>query len=123
MDKTCPVEFALSLINGKWKMAIMKELSEKPLRYGDLGRCIPEVSSKVLISQLREMEQDGLIAREVFPEVPPRVEYALTEKGRSIATVVIELRKWGMGHDDTGMAQCKFCRKCALFAPVSAAKG
>ncbi|MDR1271919.1 MAG: helix-turn-helix transcriptional regulator, partial [Clostridiales Family XIII bacterium] len=75
-NKRCPIEYTLSLISGKWKILILKELSQGALRYGVIGKRIPEISPKVLISHLREMEEDGLIVREVFPEVPPRVEYS-----------------------------------------------
>lgn len=115
MEKKCPIEYTLSLISGKWKILIIKELSQGPLRYGALGKCIPEISAKVLIQQLREMEDDGLIVREVFPEVPPRVEYSLSEMGRSMATILVELRRWGLESDSQGIAECKFCEKCRLY--------
>lgn len=115
MEKKCPIEYTLSLISGKWKILIIKELSQGPLRYGELGKCIPGISAKVLIHQLREMEDDGLIVREVFPEVPPRVEYSLSEMGRSMATILIELRRWGLESDNQGIAECKFCEKCRLY--------
>ena len=74
MNGRCPIETTVSLINGKWKLLILKELSQGPVRYGRLGAQIPAVSAKVLTQQLREMEEDGLIVRTVFAEVPPRVE-------------------------------------------------
>lgn len=115
MSKKCPIEFTLSLINGKWKIIILKELSQGPLRYGVLGKRIPEVSSKVLIQHLREMEEDGLIVREVFPEVPPRVEYSLSEKGASIFTIFIELRRWGLSLEDEEKVECSMCEKCIPY--------
>ena len=109
MNKKCPIEFTLSLINGKWKILILKELSQEPLRYGVIGKRIPEISSKVLISHLREMEDDGLIVREVFPEVPPRVEYSLSEKGASIFSIFVELRRWGLELNDDEKVECTMC--------------
>lgn len=96
MEKKCPIEFTISLINGKWKVIILKELSQGPVRYGELTRCIPQVSPKVLIQQLRELEADGLVIRTIFPEVPPRVEYSLSEKGISILSIFLALRSWGL---------------------------
>ncbi|NLT58949.1 MAG: helix-turn-helix transcriptional regulator [Clostridiales bacterium] len=115
MNKKCPIEFTLSLINGKWKILILKELSQEPLRYGTIGKRIPEISSKVLIAQLREMEKDGLIVREVFPEVPPRVEYSLSEKGASIFTIFLELRRWGLALNDDEKVECAMCKKCIPY--------
>lgn len=112
MSKKCPIEYTMSLINGKWKILILKELSHGPLRYGAVGKCIPNVSPKVLIHQLREMEEDGLVARTVFPEVPPRVEYSLSEKGISILSIFLELRRWGLEADETDKVECVLCEKC-----------
>jgi len=115
MNKKCPIEFTLSLISGKWKIIILKELSQKPLRYGALGKCIPDISSKILIQHLREMENDGLITREIFPEVPPRVEYSLSKMGISITTILIELRRWGLESDWQNITKCKQCKKCQPY--------
>ncbi len=112
MEEKCPIESTLSLINGKWKQMILKELSQGPVRYGQLGARISSVSSKVLTQQLREMEHDGLIRRKVFPEVPPRVEYSLTEMGASIFTVFKELRRWGLEEDAMHRGKCSFCGQC-----------
>jgi DNA-binding HxlR family transcriptional regulator len=112
MDKKCPIEYTLSLISGKWKIIILKELSQEPVRYGALGKIIPGISPKVLSQHLREMESDGLIVREVFPEVPPRVEYSLSEMGKSISSILIELRQWGLEMDVKGITECTFCKKC-----------
>ena len=92
---TCPVTFTLSLIGGKWKPVILFYLSHMTGRFGEIGRAIPGISKQMLTKQLREMEADGLIAREVFAEVPPRVEYTLTELGRSLLPVVMAMRDWG----------------------------
>ncbi len=110
-DKRCPIEATLSLINGKWKLIIMKELSKGPVRYGVLEKALP-VSAKVLTQQLRELEGDGLIVRTVFPEVPPRVEYALADKGVSIYSVFSEMRRWGIMEGDSIDAKCRGCKNC-----------
>lgn len=92
----CPVGLASNAINGKWKLQILNLLSQgECMRYGDLKRAIKDVSEKMLIQHLRELEVDGLIVRKLYPEVPPRVEYALTEVGRKIIPVIVELKRWG----------------------------
>jgi DNA-binding HxlR family transcriptional regulator len=112
MDKRCPIEFTLSLINGKWKLLILKELSRGSVRYGTLSRGIPAVSAKVLTQQLREMEADGLIVRTIFPEIPPRVEYGLDKMGISIFKVFVEMRRWGLEEDKRGGVHCSGCSSC-----------
>lgn len=111
-DAKCPIETTLSLINGKWKILIMKELLKGPVRYGELHQRIAHVSSKVLTQQLREMEADGLILRIVFAEVPPRVEYELTEMGSSMLTILKELRRWGLEKNTTYPVKCSHCKQC-----------
>ena len=93
----CPVETTLALIGDKWKVLILRELLGGTRRFGELQHGIGRVSQKVLTSQLRAMEADGLVHREVFAEVPPRVEYSLTPLGRSLAPVMDALRAWGEG--------------------------
>ena len=112
MNPKCPIESTLALINGKWKLLILKVLSQGPVRYGAIKERIPTVSAKVLTQQLREMERDGIITRTVFPEVPPRVEYSLTEMGVSIFTVLGEMRRWGLEEDKVHSIQCSFCYEC-----------
>jgi len=108
----CPIESTLSLISGKWKILIMKALSRGPVRYGELAKEIPPVSAKVLTQQLREMEKDGLVTRTIFPEVPPRVEYSLSQMGASLAMVLIALREWGLTRDKVHAVECTYCNKC-----------
>ena len=91
----CPVETTLTLIGDKWKVLILRDLMNKTLRFGELKRSIGTVSQKVLTAQLRDLEHDGLVHREVFAEVPPRVEYSLTDTGRSLEPVIDSLRIWG----------------------------
>ena len=91
----CPVETTLTLIGDKWKVLILRDLMTKTLRFGELKRSIGTVSQKVLTAQLRDLEHDGLVHREVYAEVPPRVEYSLTDTGRSLEPVIDSMRIWG----------------------------
>ena len=91
----CPVETTLTLISSKWKVLIVRDLLAGTKRFGELQRSVGNVSQKVLTAQLREMEEDGLVGRKVYPEVPPRVEYSLTELGRSLEPVLSAMWNWG----------------------------
>lgn len=94
----CPVEATLSLISDKWKVLILRDLLTGTKRFGELKKSIGSISQKVLTSNLRAMEDDGLLEREVFAEVPPRVEYTLTERGQSLGPVIEAMRSWGVAH-------------------------
>ena len=94
----CPVETTLTLIGDKWKVLIIRDLLSGTKRFGELKRSIGGVSQKVLTAQLRQMEADGLLTRTVFPEVPPRVEYTLTELGHSLKPVLDAMRDWGAAY-------------------------
>ena len=91
----CPVETTLTLISDKWKVLIIRDLLPGTKRFGELKKSIGNVSQKVLASQLRQMEESGLLIRTVFPEVPPRVEYTLTELGQSLKPVLDAMWNWG----------------------------
>ncbi len=92
----CPVEAAVSLIGGKWKCVILWHLlSEGTLRFSDIGRRVENATSRTLTKQLRELEADGLVHREVYPQVPPKVEYSLTEMGQGLGSILVALRDWG----------------------------
>jgi DNA-binding HxlR family transcriptional regulator len=95
----CPVEAALELIGGKWKGVVLYHLlKEGKLRFGELRRKVPTVTVRMLTRQLRELEKDRLVHRRVYPEVPPKVIYSLTEKGSTLRTIVRALEKWGIKH-------------------------
>lgn len=94
----CPVEATLSLISDKWKILILRDLLTGTKRFGELKKSIGSISQKVLTSNLRAMEDDGLIVRQVYAEVPPRVEYTLTERGESLRPVIDAMRVWGEEH-------------------------
>ena len=94
----CPVETTLMLIGDKWKVLILRDLMPGTKRFGELKKSIGNVAQKVLTAQLRDMEQNGLVHREVYAEVPPRVEYSLTELGRSLEPILDAMRNWGEGY-------------------------
>ena len=91
----CPVESTLSLIGDKWKVLILRDLITGTKRFGELKKSIGTVSQKVLTAQLRNMEENGLVHREVYAEVPPRVEYSLTELGQSLKPILDAMQNWG----------------------------
>lgn len=91
----CPVETTLTLISDKWKVLILRDLMTGTKRFGELKKSIGGVSQKVLTAQLRQMEDSGLLIRTVYPEVPPRVEYTLTELGCSLKPILDAMQNWG----------------------------
>src|SRR5882724_6854576 len=93
-----PVERALKVISGRWKAVILYHLFDGPKRLSELKRLAPNASQKVLIQQLREMEEHGLVHREIFRQVPPRVDYTATVLGRSLEPVIMSLCEWGRRH-------------------------
>ncbi len=93
--QNCPVEATLELIGGKYKALILWHLSEGKLRFSDLRRVIT-ATPKMLTQQLRELEAQNLIHREVYPEIPPKVEYSLTDTGRSLMPILVAMREWGV---------------------------
>ena len=94
-DQECPVEITLALLGNKWKVLIMRELFKGTRRFGELARGVSGVSQKMLTQKLRQMEGDNLVKRKVYAEVPPRVEYSLTEIGRSLSPILDAMHKWG----------------------------
>lgn len=97
-NEHCPVEATLELIGGKYKALILWHLSEKTLRFSELKKLLPTATAKMLTQQLRELEADKLLHREVFPVIPPKVEYSLTELGRSLMPVLVAMRDWGANY-------------------------
>lgn len=91
----CDTEVLLEIVGGKWKLLIVKYLLRGTHRFNALQRALPPITQRMLTRQLRELEADGLVARTVYPEVPPRVEYALTDVGRSLGPLVAQLDHWG----------------------------
>ncbi|TCL71616.1 HxlR family transcriptional regulator [Hydrogenispora ethanolica] len=101
LEKTCPpnvecsIEKALEILEGKWSFLIIKELFEGVRRFGELRHAMPGISPKTLAGRLRELEAKGILTRTAYPTIPPTVEYELTEKGRSLKPVIVEMKLWG----------------------------
>ncbi len=91
----CPIEAAIEIFGGKWKSIILYHLKEGPVRFNELQRRVSCVTQRMLTKQLRDLEDSGLVHREVYPEVPPRVEYSITELGRTLDPVLVALHGWG----------------------------
>ena len=97
----CPVAVTVSVIGSKWKLLIMRNLLVRPWRFNELKKDLDGISQKVLTDSLRAMEEDGIITRTVYPEVPPRVEYALSELGESMRPILDAMRQWGTEYKNT----------------------
>ena len=95
MANSCPVEATLELVGGKYKALILWHLSERTLRFSELQKLIPAATAKMLTQQLRELESHRLVNRQVYPVIPPKVEYSLTELGESLMPVLVAMRDWG----------------------------
>jgi DNA-binding HxlR family transcriptional regulator len=96
----CPVATTVQLIGNKWKLLILRNLLKGTQRFNELRKTIPGISQKVLTENLRAMELDGLITRKVYAEVPPRVEYTLSELGNSMRPIISEMEKWGLDYQE-----------------------
>lgn len=94
-DTACSVEATVSLLEGKWKCVILYRLSGGTMRFNEVRRAIPKVTQRTLTQQLRELEVDGLVNRMIYAQVPPKVEYSLTDRGRSLIPVLMALKEWG----------------------------
>lgn len=97
----CPVATTVQLIGSKWKLLILRNLLQRPWRFNELKRSLDGISQKVLTDSLRSMEEDGLITRTVYPEVPPHVEYALSETGESMRPILMGMQSWGTNYKKT----------------------
>ena len=96
----CPVATTVSLIGSKWKLLIMRNLLARPWRFNELQKSIDGISQKALTEALRSMEADGIVSSTVYPEVPPRVEYALTELGESMRPIIKSMENWGKAYKE-----------------------
>ena len=94
----CPVATTVNLIGSKWKLLILRNLLVRPWRFNELQKSLDGISQKVLTDSLRSMESDGIITRTVYPEVPPRVEYALSELGESMRSIINSMESWGLNY-------------------------
>lgn len=95
INKNCPVSATIRLIGGKYKALLLWHLTSQTLRFSGLRKMVPEATPKMLTQQLRELEDDGLITRKIYPVVPPKVEYSLTERGRSLFPILKAMYDWG----------------------------
>jgi DNA-binding HxlR family transcriptional regulator len=119
----CPVEITIGLLGSKWKLLILRELFKDTKRFGELSRGVPGISQKMLTQQLRQMEVDNLVRRKVYAEVPPRVEYSLTDIGKSLSPILDAMHKWGSKYQMVNGSCASKGRKTgkALAATESAA--
>lgn len=101
-NKKCPVEHALKVIEGKWRLQIIYEIGNEKRRFGELKRLIPDISEKVLIQQLKSLASLEIINRKAYPEIPPRVEYTLTEKGKKVLPILKEIEQFGIDMLNSG---------------------
>lgn len=99
--KGCYVEAALDVLADKWKGVILYHLLDEPKRFNELKRMFPELSQRILTRQLRELEGDGVISRKIYPEIPPKVEYFLTDLGRLLEPILLSLEDWGVKYVET----------------------
>lgn len=95
METQCPMDITINILSGRWKLSILWHLMRGTLRFNELQRLLPGITQKTLTQQLRELEQDGILLRKIYPEVPPRVEYNLTELGESIKPILNSMCQWG----------------------------
>jgi len=100
----CGIDLTLAVVGGKWKASILWHLAQETMRFSDLQRQFSNTTRKMLTQQLRELEADGLVHREVYPQVPPKVEYSLTKKGSTIIPILNQMCEWARGYlqDDDG---------------------
>ncbi|MCP2040791.1 DNA-binding HxlR family transcriptional regulator [Neisseria sp. HSC-16F19] len=112
-DNCCPVSTTLDIIGGKWKVLILHHLNTQTRRFNELQRLMPAVTQRMLTLQLRELENDGIVHREVYPQVPPKVEYSLTEFGLTLMPVIEAMHGWGVQY----AAECAKHKKAPQTAP------
>jgi len=98
VEYNCPMELTLDLIGGKWKSLILWHLGEKTMRFSDLRRSLPQITQKMLTQQLRHLEENGLVDRLIYTQIPPKVEYSLTIAGKSLLPILSTLCHWGLHH-------------------------
>ena len=96
--ENCPVTATMGVIGGKWKILVIFLIYNEVNRFGKMGMVLKEISKQMLTTQLRELENDGIIKRVIYPEIPPRVEYFLTEKGKSLLPIIDLMKEWGYEH-------------------------
>lgn len=119
LNQNCPVSATIRLIGGKYKALLLWHLTDRTLRFNELRKLAPEATAKMLTQQLRELERDGLIVRTVYPVVPPKVEYALTEQGKSLFPILQAMYAWGAERmEQEGVKPC-----CSMTCEGAARSG
>ncbi|WP_067933883.1 winged helix-turn-helix transcriptional regulator [Alicyclobacillus kakegawensis] len=103
-EEGCPVEYTLDVIGGKWKGVLLYHLIEGPKRFNEFRRICPSITQRMLTLQLRELEKDGVVHREVYQQVPPKVEYSLTEFGKTLVPIIMKMKEWGETYKKKGAA-------------------
>jgi DNA-binding HxlR family transcriptional regulator len=96
---SCPVEITLRVLDGRWKVLVIHQLVEGLQRFNALHRALPGISNRTLVRQLRELEADGVISRQVYAQVPPKVEYALTPLGQTLKPILVAMHQWGQRYE------------------------
>lgn len=116
-DIRCPLEYGLDIFGGKWKSRVLCVLSvNQVLRYGELRKNLVNISDAVLANTLKEMTEDGLVNRKQYEEIPPKVEYSLTEKGKSVVPILQSICRWaGLFHKDNYDRSLPQCKKCDYY--------
>lgn len=102
--QNCPVESTLDVVGGKWKCVILWHLRGRVRRFGELHKLIPRATQKVLTSQLRQLEREGLVERKVYAQIPPKVEYSITPYGLTLSPLLESMCKWGLAHRNRAVA-------------------
>lgn len=97
-DENCPVRKTLQVIGGKWSLVIIFQINTRVIRYGELKRCIPGISEKMLIEQLKFLCENGLVSKKAYPEIPPRVEYSLTPNGEKLLPIIDNIAEFGLSY-------------------------
>lgn len=109
IDSNCPMDVTINILSGKWKLSILWNLSNKGIiRFNELQRLLPNITQKTLTMQLRELENDGIIFRKIYPEVPPKVEYGLTALGESMKSILRSMCEWGKFYQQTTLSKDNF---------------
>jgi len=106
---SCPVEYTASIISNKWKVLILRDLIDGTKRYNELNRSVVGISAKVLTQNLRDLEKDGIVLRKVYPVVPPKVEYSLTEKGKELKGILDLMKEFGIKYKDQRWIKKNYC--------------
>ncbi|WP_299892199.1 helix-turn-helix domain-containing protein [uncultured Lacinutrix sp.] len=97
INSKCPVNVALKIIGGKWRLLIIFQMKDEKKRFGELKRLIPDISEKMLIQELKKLAQTGIVHRKAYKEIPPKVEYSLTEEGKKILPIIDQISEFGSG--------------------------